>query len=106
MTPKEFKAWFEGFTEAFSGMPTKAQWLRIKERVAEIDGQPITERVFVDRYWPSWPIYSPAPLYSPPARWVMTNIAADGVSSNNTQWSGTTAMYALGQADAQAMVTQ
>jgi len=52
MTPNEFKAWFDGFTEAFSGTPTKAQWARIKARVAEIDGQPITERVFVDRWWP------------------------------------------------------
>ena len=38
MTPQEFKAWFEGFTEAFTGCPTKAQWTRIKARVAEIDG--------------------------------------------------------------------
>jgi len=35
MTPNEFKAWFDGFTEAFEGrIPTKAQWGRIKDRVA------------------------------------------------------------------------
>ena len=56
MTPKEFKAWFDGFTEAFTGTPTKAQWSRIKERVSEIDGAPITERVFVNRWW--YPYYS------------------------------------------------
>ena len=61
MTPNEFKAWFDGFTEAFEGrIPTKAQWGRIKDRVDEIDGKPITERVYVDRYWlrtaPSYPI--------------------------------------------------
>jgi len=52
MTPNEFKAWFDGFTEAFTGCPTKAQWTRIKTRVAEIDGKAVTERVYVDRYWP------------------------------------------------------
>jgi len=52
MTPQEFKAWFEGFTEAFTGCPRKAQWTRIKERVSEIDGKPVTERVYVDRYLP------------------------------------------------------
>jgi hypothetical protein len=55
MTPNEFKAWFDGFTEAFEGrIPTKAQWGRIKDRVAEIDGKPVTERVYVDRYWPTY----------------------------------------------------
>lgn len=55
MTPQEFKAWFDGFTEAMSGVPTKAQWTRVKDRVAEIDGKPVTERVFIDRYYPSYP---------------------------------------------------
>ncbi len=53
MTPGEFKAWFDGFTEAFAGCPTKAQWTRIKARVAEIDGKPITHTVYLDRYLPS-----------------------------------------------------
>lgn len=58
MTPSEFKAWFDGFTEAFNGVPTKAQWARVKERVAEIDGKPVTERVYVDRYLPSYPYWT------------------------------------------------
>lgn len=41
MTPQEFAAWFEGFTEAFDRVPSKAQWERVKERVAEIDGKNI-----------------------------------------------------------------
>jgi hypothetical protein len=58
MTPNEFKAWFDGFTEAFEGrIPTKAQWTRIKERVAEIDGKPVTERHYIDRYWPTYRTY-------------------------------------------------
>lgn len=50
MTPNEFKAWFDGFTEAFTGCPTKAQWTRIRARVAEIDGKPVTQTVYLDRY--------------------------------------------------------
>jgi hypothetical protein len=53
MTPSEFKAWFDGFTEAFDNrVPTKAQWERVKARVAEIDGKPVTHTVYLDRYWP------------------------------------------------------
>jgi len=40
MTPSEFKAWFDGFTEALEGVPSEKQWERIKARVAEIDGKP------------------------------------------------------------------
>ena len=54
----EFKAWFEGFTESMEGAPTAKQWKRIKERVGEIDGVPISHTVYVDRYWPSvQPLY-------------------------------------------------
>lgn len=53
MTPKEFKAWFEGFTEAMEGQPTPDQWSKIKTRVAQIDGTPTSYPVFVDRYWPA-----------------------------------------------------
>lgn len=52
MTPKEFKAWFEGFTEAMDGQPTPAQWAKVKERVAQIDGTPTSYPVYVDRYVP------------------------------------------------------
>jgi len=67
MTPQEFKAWFDGFTEALDGTPNKAQWTRIKARVAEIDGKPVTERVYVDRYWPTYisPQVVPYPPYRP-----------------------------------------
>lgn len=63
MTPNEFKAWFDGFTEAFAGCPTKAQWTRIKARVSEIDGKPVTERVYLDRYLPSYPVYPSYPYW-------------------------------------------
>lgn len=38
MTAQEFKAWFNGFTENIDSTPTEAQWRRIKEEVANIDG--------------------------------------------------------------------
>jgi len=52
MTPNEFKAWFDGFTEAMEGQPTEKQWDKIKERVSQIDGKPVTERIYLDYYWP------------------------------------------------------
>jgi hypothetical protein len=56
MQLSEFKAWFEGFTESMSGAPTKKQFDRIKERVAEIDGKPIVQTVWLNDYhryyWP------------------------------------------------------
>ncbi|MDR7032421.1 hypothetical protein [Mesorhizobium sp. BE184] len=54
MTLAEFKAWFEGFTEAMDGPPDAKAWKRIKARVAEIDGTAITKEViYRDRYWPT-----------------------------------------------------
>lgn len=53
MTLTEFKAWFEGFTEDMDGAPSEKQWERIKSRVGEVNGAPVTERVYVDRYYPT-----------------------------------------------------
>lgn len=124
MTPQEFKAWFDGFTEAFSEkVPTQKQWARIKERVGEIDGRPVTERVFVDRYWPT---YIPYPSY--PLRWYgygvatamgsaqgglnqsafnVQNAAGNNLSalqgSQGSAYNSLSAMGALGRADAEAL---
>jgi len=43
MTPQEFKAWFDGFTEALGDQPTKTQWERIKTRVAQVEFSPPSE---------------------------------------------------------------
>jgi hypothetical protein len=114
MTPQEFKAWFEGFTEAFDRLPTKAQWARVKERVAEIDGKPVTERIYLDRYLHY-------PTYPRPYWW--GGLGASGgagcgstttyCASNSTSqpaaaysaagFNSATAMAALGRADAQAL---
>lgn len=50
MILSEFKAWFEGYTEGLEAAPTKAQFDRIKEKVKEITGTPITYPVYIDRY--------------------------------------------------------
>jgi hypothetical protein len=105
MTPREFKAWFEGFTEAFDRIPSKAQWARIKERVAEIDGNSVTERVYIDRYWnlynqglqPSW-------------RYLTTNTSAAGCgslnASNATSYNSLAAMNSLGRSEAQSLAAE
>lgn len=120
MTPQEFKAWFEGFTEAFNGVPTKAQWARVKDRVGEIDGKPVTERVYIDRYLPQYIPNYPRPYWS----LYGANSAGSGLSNLNTAgnnlsaagaaysnalnqgantFNSTSAMQALGRADAKAL---
>jgi hypothetical protein len=111
MTPQEFKAWFDGFTEAFTGVPTKAQWARVKERVAEIDGKRVTERIYVDRYLPTYP-----PRYYGPY-WASYSSSGNGLAGNATTllagnslstnaanaFCSSQAMADLGRADAQAL---
>ncbi len=129
MTPSEFKAWFDGFTEAIEDQPSKKQWARIKERVSQIDGTPITERIYVDRYWPyprPWPYYpyygtsggcGNAPIWygASGTTSISTGQAATVGGTNGTfnvscnaqspdsykpAFDSHTAMYALGKADA------
>lgn len=112
MTPSEFKAWFQGFTEALEGTPSVAQWARIKARVAEIDGRAITEHVYINRYVPHY--YPNYPYINLPY------VYCDAVGSTNTVSAGTsgtitltsngagtfdshTAMLSLGRAEAQQL---
>lgn len=93
MTPSEFKAWFDGFTEEMKGQPTKAQWARIKERVAQIDGKTVTEYRYYHDYFPRyWAVYNPTtPTYT------TTGI---GTAGTNAVYCSNSAMYTLGQAEA------
>jgi hypothetical protein len=111
VTPNEFKAWFDGFTEAFENrIPTKAQWTRIKDRVAEIDGKSITERVYVDRYWPQYYPYTARPVYygmnsSSTAAYSASNNLLNAQNYQqaavaNQQFNSLNAMNALGRAEA------
>lgn len=100
----EFKAWFEGFTEAMKGIPTKDQWTRIKARVAEVDGTPVTKTVYVDHYLR--PYYG---SYQGPFWGALGQLQQWNASSNvgekslgaqmtaTTDFSSTNAMNALGK---------
>ena len=122
MTPGEFKAWFDGFCEAFDKTPTQKQWARIKGRVAEIDGKPVTEKVFIDRYWPNYYVRPPYwqgywPYYGASTSGGVGGVCSGGSLSSLGQnyqdalrqvgslsnYSGTNAMNLLGRAEAQAM---
>lgn len=114
MTPQEFKAWFDGFTEGLEGTPSKKQWERIKVRVAEIDGAPVTYYRYLEDYW--------RPYYRP---WVYGSVGISGLASNlqcyngssaanftggladanqiSNNFNSTTAMYALGKADSESL---
>lgn len=121
MNLAEFKAWFDGYTEDMKDAPTKKQWERIKARVAEIDGRPITQTVYVDRYvrqyWPAYygTIYGGAIGASGAAQCtanagsafkstLVGQNAADPYLGKvaSAQFDGQSAMYAAGKAEALA----
>lgn len=63
MTPSEFKAWFEGFTESMDGPPSLKHWEKIQARVKQITGHPVSYPVFVDRYWTQPHQWWQSPVY-------------------------------------------
>ena len=108
MTPREFKAWFDGFTECMTGRPTDKQWKRICKRVREIDGEPISQRVYIDRYYEPWRRWYGAYCSSSPQEMATTAgtqwatqleqhqfKTADSRTRNLSQWSGETAISAM-----------
>jgi hypothetical protein len=128
MTLSEFKAWFEGYTESLEGAPTEKQFKRIKAKVAEITGAPITQTVWVDRYHHYW-----NPIVGSPMSWggVIGNVGYSAGSATlengvgtatfgqfsvvgaapeteryragqdqTVEWDSHAAMYAVGKADA------
>ena len=62
MKINEFKAWLEGFEEAISGSPTKAQWTKIKTRLQSVDGS--ADITVIEKYkdYP-WDPYNPLKPY-------------------------------------------
>lgn len=116
MTPTEFKAWFDGFTENCDGPPNEKQWDRIKARVAEINGVSITYPVYIDRYWSYPRPYQHNPYwYSNGAYCSTFSAGGTGVQVSNNlggnlgqlqnmnvsnNFDSTAAMYAAGRADA------
>lgn len=127
MNLQEFKAWFDGFTENVGDKgPTIKQWKRIKDRVGEIDGVAVTERVYIDRwYQPYRPYYTyPYAGFSISCGTVSNGVAglmssnsvklehagyaaqpsgdytANGVKGGGAAFNPMTAMFAAGQAEA------
>lgn len=109
MTLSEFKAWFEGYTEGLDGAPNEKQFERIKAKVAEITGTPITQTVFVDRYRDLWPRYRETwhyPTVSYSVGSVGQNIGnavlMNGKAEIEASFDGHAAMYEAGKHDALA----
>ena len=60
MTINEFKAWLEGFEESVNGSPTKAQWLKVKQRLETVYGDAVQSIPYAPQPWyPDW--YTPYP---------------------------------------------
>jgi len=101
MTINEFKAWFEGYTENITKLPTQKQWARIKERVDEIDAKEgkWEKIIYRDHYRPWWPEWYTYSYTSNDINFVSesTNFTLD---SNNDDKSLTSNMaYAVGVAE-------
>ena len=58
MTPNEYKAWLDGFSEGIKGSPTKEQWEKIKNKTMELHDSGYQYPVY-------FPLYQPAPTYQP-----------------------------------------
>jgi hypothetical protein len=55
----EFKAWFEGFTEALDGPPGPKAWRRICEQVKAIKAEPTPFPTIIREYLPRYPTWYP-----------------------------------------------
>jgi hypothetical protein len=81
MNLTEFKAWFEGFTEALDGPPGPKAWARIQEQVAAIVPEPTKPREFHTHYhrepwWQHWNGYSPV-------SWGTSHVATIGTAQSH-----------------------
>jgi hypothetical protein len=105
MTLQEFKSWFDGFTENIEKIPSQKQWKRIQERVAEIDGVTITERVYVDRYVQPYRWAYPYPPYTP--MWMSgvscSNVGV-GTGISTMSFNSVDAMGTVGRIEAQSLL--
>ena len=108
MTLSEFKAWFEGFTEGIDGALSAKQFEKIKAKVNEISGTPITYPIYIDRwvnpYRPYWDRYR-ATLGGTTggATWTATYSYIDPASKGDNQtvaFDSHAAMYELGKMEA------
>jgi len=105
MQLSEFKAWFEGYTEGLEAAPTKAQFDRIKEKVKEISGTPVTYPVYIDRYVEPyrryWTTYMSGAVGIGAATMGSMQGGIDYAGDASASFESHSAMYALGKAEAQ-----
>lgn len=80
MTLSEFKAWFDGFTEAMDRPPDERQWERVKAKVAEIG---------VDRapFAPEWTGIGTAMDYLPKDYTIKANVFGGASNSTGAEWA-------------------
>jgi hypothetical protein len=106
MTLSEFKAWFEGFSEGIDKAPTEKQFAKIKAKVADIDGAPVSYPVFVHRYWNQYrhwsdQVWSNVDPYPTIVTLSGTSIARfDAGSALPSEFDSHSAMRELGREDA------
>ena len=85
MTVGEFQAWLDGMSENMRGVPTKKQWERIKEKLAEVYEQKCSG---CNHYHP-WTYTTTTPS----SDWTITNNDLIGCDSNNVTVDGTSCSY-------------
>jgi hypothetical protein len=100
MTPSEFKAWFEGFTEGLDGRPTEKQWERIVSRVKEIDGTSYVARWYPYGGWYNHPVVTLGATYGTMTGGLTVNGNTDTVS-----YSSADVMRTLGRDDMVTLTT-
>lgn len=110
MTESEFKAWFEGFCEGIEGnTPTAKQWKRIKARVKDISGVPVSPIVIEkwrDRYVPYWE-HRPYTVALSTGKAVSVSASGDLVPLSEVtgelldNWNAEAVLAIMGQAEAQ-----
>lgn len=109
MTLPEFRAWFDGFTEGMDGPPDAKQWKRIKARVGEITGAPITYPIYLDRYvYPYRPYWATSGHFSSETGQAVSAIGAGSLSIQPRNAIGTGGaldidMRAAGRAEAASL---
>jgi hypothetical protein len=104
MTPQEFKAWFDGFSEGIDGLPSEKQWEKIKRRVKDIDNKPVTYTVYRDIYLPPYRLQDP--YYRNSVTWCSGSMTAAAhvpadknqmIMNESSDFNSLTAMYDLGK---------
>ena len=113
MTSAEFRAWFAGFTDKMppGETPSYPHWVKIKERVEQINEVPTPYPVFISGFWPfpkrdhwwEWAIGAGAPkllgLSLKEQHAYNLSIESAGKFYDNEEYGRYAGFYALGRAE-------